>query len=60
LIFDDYGWKDPNNIHPNNSPQLGIDTFSMIYGDTFHRFCMSPASAIYEYQAGFVKTQSMV
>ena len=31
LIFDDYGWKDPKDMHPSNSPQLGIDVFSMMY-----------------------------
>ena len=59
LIFDDYGWKDPTNIHPINSPKLGIDMFGLMYDSTFQRFCMSPASAIYEYQAGFIKKGSM-
>ena len=59
LIFDDYAWKDPKNVHPINSPKLGIDMFSLMYDSTFARFSMSPASAIYEYQVGFVKKGSM-
>ena len=31
VIFDDYGWKDPNNMHPTNSPELGIDCFYNTY-----------------------------
>lgn len=31
LIFDDYGWKDPNNLDPTNSPQMAIDFFFNIY-----------------------------
>jgi SAM-dependent methyltransferase len=31
IIFDDYAWKDPNNMHPTNSPQLGVDCFIMTH-----------------------------
>ena len=31
LIFDDYGWKDPNQPHKVNSPQLGVDVFVTMY-----------------------------
>ena len=31
LIFDDYGWKDPQNLHPSNSPQLGVEFFNTMY-----------------------------
>jgi SAM-dependent methyltransferase len=31
LIFDDYGWKDPKNPDPTNSPQMGIDFFYNVY-----------------------------
>lgn len=48
IIFDDFGWKDPNNMHPANSPQLGIEVFNSIY-DT-------ELSLIFHgYQVGFAK-----
>ena len=31
IIFDDFGWKDPNNLHPTNSPELGITCFYNAY-----------------------------
>ena len=31
IIFDDYGWKDPNQTHKLHSPQLGIDAFFTMY-----------------------------
>lgn len=31
LIFDDYGWKDPKNPDPTNSPQMAIDFFYNVY-----------------------------
>ncbi len=36
MIFDDYGWKDPNNMHESNSPQLGIDVFGKTYEKEYH------------------------
>lgn len=27
VVFDDFGWKDPNNLHPTNSPELGVTCF---------------------------------
>ena len=48
IIFDDYSWKDPDNMHPANSPQLGIDVFSSIYNTELNLiFC--------GYQVGFIK-----
>lgn len=35
LIFDDYGWSDPNNLHIVNSPKLGIDMFLTMYADMY-------------------------
>tara|TARA_Y100000385_G_C12795409_1_gene509486 strand:+ start:74 stop:697 length:624 start_codon:yes stop_codon:yes gene_type:complete len=35
LIFDDFGWKDPNQPHKINSPQLGIEVFFTMYGDLY-------------------------
>jgi hypothetical protein len=35
LIFDDYGWKDPKDLHPVNSPQLGIEVFNTMYDKEF-------------------------
>lgn len=31
VIFDDLGWKDPNNPHPTNSPEMGITFFYNAY-----------------------------
>ena len=31
IIFDDFGWKDPNNLHPTNSPELAITCFYNVY-----------------------------
>jgi len=31
LIFDDFGWKDPNQPHAVSSPELGIRTFIAMY-----------------------------
>lgn len=48
LIFDDYGWKDPKNMHISNSPQLGIDVFATMYNEEYH--------VVFEgYQIGLIK-----
>lgn len=31
IIFDDFGWKDPNKPHPVDSPELGIRMFFTMY-----------------------------
>jgi predicted O-methyltransferase YrrM len=48
IIFDDFGWKDPNNMHPANSPQLGIEVFNTMYSNEL-RLCL------HGYQIGFIK-----
>lgn len=35
LIFDDFGWKDPHQPHPVNSPELGVRMFFSMY-DTLY------------------------
>ena len=35
LIFDDFGWKDPDQPHKVNSPQLGVEVFFTMYGDLY-------------------------
>tara|TARA_R110001632_G_scaffold230122_1_gene367197 strand:+ start:155 stop:775 length:621 start_codon:yes stop_codon:yes gene_type:complete len=35
IIFDDYGWKDPKNMHQVNSPELGINVFNTMYDNEF-------------------------
>jgi len=48
LIFDDFGWKDPQNLHPVNSPQLGVEVFNTMYNDYY--------SVIFQgYQVFFIK-----
>lgn len=48
IIFDDYGWKDPKNLHPANSPQLGIEVFNTIYDESYQLIFSG-------YQIGFQK-----
>jgi len=36
LVFDDYAWKDPKDIHPSNSPQMGVDVFMGMYHREYH------------------------
>jgi len=48
IIFDDYGWKDPNNLHIINSPQLGIDVFYNMYSENYNMILRG-------YQVGFQK-----
>ena len=36
LIFDDFGWKDPNKPHILDSPQFGIEVFFSLYKDLYH------------------------
>lgn len=48
IIFDDYLWKDPNNLHPVNSPQLGIEVFNTMYNEEL-------TIAFSGYQVGFIK-----
>lgn len=48
LIFDDFGWKDPKDMSPTNSPELGIKMFWELY--------QSEYSVLFQgYQVGFVK-----
>jgi hypothetical protein len=35
IIFDDFVWKDPNQPHVVNSPELGIQVFFSMYGDLY-------------------------
>jgi len=35
IIFDDFGWKDPNQPHIVNSPEFGIRTFFSMYDDQY-------------------------
>lgn len=35
LIFDDFGWKDPKDLSPINSPELGIRMFMSLYADKY-------------------------
>jgi SAM-dependent methyltransferase len=48
LVFDDYGWKDPENIHINNSPQAGIDVFKGLYNTEYQQ-------VLNGHQVGFLK-----
>jgi len=49
IIFDDYRWKDPNNLHPTNSPELAIQAFYHIH--QFHYDII-----FIGYQIGLIKT----
>lgn len=48
LIFDDFGWKDPNNPHIVTSPEFGIRIFCTMYGDCYN-------VVIEGYQLGLIK-----
>ena len=48
IIFDDFGWKDPTNLHPTNSPELGITCFYNNY-ELFYNVLFSG------YQIGLIK-----
>lgn len=48
LIFDDFGWKDPKDLSPINSPELGIRMFWQLYGDQYGVLFQG-------YQVGFMK-----
>jgi len=48
LIFDDYGWKDPKNLHLVNSPQLGVEVFNTMYDNEYQVIFKG-------YQVGFIK-----
>ena len=48
LIFDDYGWKDPKNLHPSNSPELGVNVFDIMYNQEFTQIFKG-------YQVGYIK-----
>jgi len=48
LIFDDFGWKDPKQPHPVNSPELGIRLFLTMYENLYD-------IAYQGYQIGIIK-----
>jgi hypothetical protein len=48
LIFDDYGWKDPKDLHEVNSPQAGVDMFWKLYNREYQLVFNG-------YQMGFLK-----
>jgi len=35
LIFDDFGWKDPSNLDPTNSPELAIACFLNCHNNNY-------------------------
>lgn len=48
MIFDDFGWKDVNNLHAVNSPEFGIRVFCTMYGECYD-------VVIEGYQIGLIK-----
>lgn len=53
IIFDDFGWKDPNQPHPVDSPELGIRTFFSMY-DQEYRMVMGG------YQVAAIKKHKLI
>lgn len=48
IIFDDFGWKDPKNMHVCNSPEYGVRMFGTMYDQQY--------TLVYNgYQVGFIK-----
>jgi predicted O-methyltransferase YrrM len=35
IIFDDYGWKDPADLSPQNSPELAINVFYNVFENQY-------------------------
>jgi hypothetical protein len=50
LIFDDFEWKDPNDLHPSNSPQLGVEIFNTMYDKEYQII-------FHGHQVGFFKNK---
>jgi hypothetical protein len=48
IIFDDYGWKDPNRPSVTDSPELGISCFVNVFADFYDVIFVG-------YQVGIVK-----
>jgi len=48
LIFDDFAWKDPKDMSPINSPELGIRMFAQLYLEQYDVLFQG-------YQVGFIK-----
>jgi predicted O-methyltransferase YrrM len=48
IIFDDFGWKDPNNLHIVNSPEFGVRTFCSMYDEEY-------SAVFHGYQLGLIK-----
>jgi len=48
LIFDDWGWKDPRDLSPNNSPEMGIRQFMTLYSQDYKML-------FHGYQIGLIK-----
>lgn len=51
IIFDDFKWKDPNQPHPVNSPELGIRMFFTMYDENYQVVMQG-------YQAGAIKNKN--
>jgi predicted O-methyltransferase YrrM len=52
IIFDDYAWKDPKNMHVVNSPELAISVFYNMYDNKFRVIHQG-------YQVMMIKTDSI-
>lgn len=50
IIFDDFEWKDPNQPHPSNSPELGIRMFFTMYDQDYQMVMQG-------YQIGAIKNK---
>ena len=51
IIFDDFGWKDPNAPHPVSSPELGIRMFFSMYDNLYTLITQG-------YQIGAIKNKN--
>ena len=48
LIFDDYGWGDPNNKDINHSPRAGINAFTNLYSNSYKVFEGDDGKSLYQ------------
>ena len=51
IVFDDFGWKDPNAPHPVSSPELGIRMFFSMYDNLYTLITQG-------YQIGAIKNKN--
>ena len=65
MIFDDFGWKDPENDHVNHSPAFGISVFVELYSDWYNLLFQGYQVGLYkktqaEYEEGIAEKNNVI